>query len=131
MILPFDAFEKRPDYFRALSSMSSCKYDPSHVVGSSVSQDIIQRVSLWDILGCFADNNGELNFVIWKVFFWWLGNLRDDHRSKGTNKRCYRFVEKNWKAGLVVSDTLNDEGSGIRRLGHISFCLSKLSVQCC
>lgn len=51
----------------------------THIISSGIPKDIVESICLWDVLRCFANNNDQLNFVIWEVIFRWLSYFGDDN----------------------------------------------------
>jgi len=100
------------------------KKEYTHIVGTSVSKDIIKCIRLRDILGSFADDNNELHFVIREMVLRWLGHLWDYHGRQRANKRCDRFIEEDGEstrqvgASNSVEDTnaLKDAYAGLGML---------------
>lgn len=63
------------------------------IIGTCVTKDIIQCTFLRDVFGCFADDDGELDLVIWDDVLRWLGDLWDNHWCEGTNESGDGLVE--------------------------------------
>ena len=46
-----------------------------HIVGGSIAEHVVQCVCFGDVLGWFADDDDEFNFVVWEVILDGLGGL--------------------------------------------------------
>ena len=82
----------------------------THIIGTSVSKNIIKRIRLRDILGSFSNDNNKLHFVIREMVLWWLGHLWDYHGRQRANKRCDRFIEEDGESvrQVGVSNSVED-----------------------
>lgn len=72
-------------------------FTEGYVVGASISKDIVQSLCFRNILCGLADDDDELDFIVRKMFFGRLGNLRNDHGCQWTDKRSKGFVEQDWE----------------------------------
>lgn len=72
-------------------------FTEGYVVGASISKDIVQSLCFRNILCGLADDDDELDFIVRKMFFGRLGNLRNDHGCQWTDKRSEGFVEQDWE----------------------------------
>jgi hypothetical protein len=67
----------------------------SYIVGTSISKNIVKCLLWFDITHRFANNNGELDFVVWQLdidrlaYTWDLNSIRRVYHG------WQRFVEKN------------------------------------
>lgn len=72
----------------------------TYIIGTGVSEDIVERLRFTDVFRCLSDNDNELDLVVGKVLFRGLRNARDDHSSERPNQRRDGLVEQDGERGL-------------------------------
>lgn len=65
----------------------------THIISAGISKDVVQCIRFGDILRCFANNDYQLNFVVWEVILRRLSYFGDDDGGQGSNERCDGFIE--------------------------------------
>lgn len=66
----------------------------AHVVRGGVAEHVIERVRDGDVFRRFADDDGELDFVVWEVMLHGLDNFRDVDWRAGADDGLCGLVEE-------------------------------------
>lgn len=66
---------------------------PTHIIGRSVAEHIVECFFLRNVLRGLANDNGQLYFVIRDVFRDWLRGPGDVYRGIWTNNSRRRLIE--------------------------------------
>jgi hypothetical protein len=73
----------------------------SYIISSCVCEDIVQCVSLGDVLRSLAHDDDKFDFIVRYMFLCWLSYLGNDYRGQGSDEGRQGFIKKNWEANYV------------------------------
>jgi hypothetical protein len=72
----------------------------SYIISTCVGEDIVQCISLGDVLRSLANDNDKFDFIVRYMLLHRLSYLGDDYRGQGSDEGRQGFIEKDWDANL-------------------------------